>query len=200
NAAGRNLPNAIGIETFAHDGRQFVIAAEARTVTSAGTPGTFASLQTGSVSTWEIAADGTLTPRAQDFLLGPTTASGPVQPGWVVLNAATSVFWVASSTGAAISGFGLGDDGMIARGERLVSGTPVDPASPTPLANADGFIDMALSGDGRFIYQLVGLKGRVDVYEVDTLVAFNIARRQQVTTGLLPMDNLQGIVAVAGRS
>ena len=57
---------------------------------------------------------------------------------------------------------------------------------------------MAISADGRWLYQLVGLKGRVDVYEIDTLVATNIARRQQVTTGLLPMDNLQGLVSVGG--
>ena len=80
---------------------------------------------------------------------------------------------------------------MVASGAAAVVG------AAEPLANADGFIDTAISSDGRYLYQLVGLKGRIDVYEVDTLVAFNIARRQQAATGLLPMDNLQGIVAVS---
>ena len=55
---------------------------------------------------------------------------------------------------------------------------------------------MALSPDDRWLYQLVGLRGRIDVYEIDTLVAFNIAQRHQVTTPLLPRDNLQGLVVV----
>ncbi|HZG45091.1 MAG TPA: beta-propeller fold lactonase family protein, partial [Allosphingosinicella sp.] len=50
NAAGRNLPNAIGIETYVISGRQFVIAAEARTASSTGVPAAnFGALQTGSV-------------------------------------------------------------------------------------------------------------------------------------------------------
>ncbi len=69
NAAGRHLPNAIGIETYAAGGRQFVIAAEARTVSSTGAPSaTFAALQTGSVSTWEIAGDGALLPRVAEHV------------------------------------------------------------------------------------------------------------------------------------
>lgn len=197
NSAGRNLPNAIGIETYAVNGRQFVIAAEARTVSSTGAPAAnFAALQTGSISTWEILADGTLQPRSQDFLLGPSPTVGPAQAGFLAYSPVYSTFWVATSAGATISGYGLNDDGSIARGERLVSGKAADPAAPSPLADADGYVDMALSPDGQWLYQLVGLRGRIDVYEVDTLVAFNIAQRQQVTTPLLPRDNLQGLVVV----
>lgn len=197
NAADRNLPNAIGIETFAVAGRQFVIAAEARTVSSIGAPAAgFAAIQTGSVSTWEIAADGLFAPRSLDVLLGPSFTSGPIQAGFLAYSPVYSTFWVATSAGATISGFGLYPDGTIARGEIVATGTPVDLAAASPLANADGYVDIAISGDGRWLYQLVGLKGRIDVYEIDTLVAINIARRQQVTTGLLPMDNLQGLVAV----
>lgn len=197
NAAGRHLPNAIGIETWRRDGRQFVIAAEARTVSSAGIPSaTFGALQTGSVSTWELAANGSFAPRSQDFLLGPSTGSGPTQAGFLVYSPLYSVFWVATSAGATISGYGLHPDGTIAHGDTVARGIAVDPAAASPLANADGYVDLAISANGRWLYQLVGLKGRIDVYEIDTLVAFNIARRQQVTTGLLPMDNLQGLVSV----
>jgi len=202
NAAGRHLPNAIGIETWAAGGRQFAIAAEARTVSSTGIPSaTFAALQTASVSTWEIAADGSFLPRSQDFMLGPTTSSGPTQAGFLVYSPIYSTFWVATSAGATISGYGLDADGNVTPGVMggiLARGVPVDPAAASPLANADGYVDMAISADGRWIYQLVGIKGRIDVYEVDTLVAVNIARRQQVTTSLLPLDNLQGLVSVGG--
>lgn len=202
NAAGRNLPNAIGIETWSAGGRQFAIAAEARTVSSAGVPSaTFATVQTASVSTWEIAADGSFLPRSQDFMLGPTTSSGPIQAGFLVYSPIYSTFWVNTTAGATISGYGMNADGSISvSGVNgiVASGIAVDPVAASPLANADGFSDMAISADGRWLYQLVGLKGRVDVYEIDTLVATNIARRQQVTTGLLPMDNLQGLVSVGG--
>lgn len=197
NAAGRHLPNAIGIETWRVGGRQFVIAAEARTVSSTGVPSaTFGALQTASVSTWEIAADGSFLPRSQDYPLGPSVSSGPTQAGFLVYSPIYSTFWVAASAGATISGYGLHDDGTIARGEIVARGIAADPASASPLANADGYVDLAISANGRWLYQLVGLKGRIDVYEIDTLVAFNIARRQQVTSGLLPMDNLQGLVSV----
>lgn len=197
NPEGRNLPNAIGIETLAIGGRQFVVAAESRTVSSTGVPAaTFATLQTGSLSSWEIDASGALLPRSQDFLLGPSAASGPTQAGFLAFSPLDPIFWVASSAGAKISGLGLTDDGRIVDGGTGASGVPVDPTAANPLANADGYVDMAVSPDGRWLYQLVGLRGRIDVYEIDTLVALNISLRQQVTAPLLPMSNLQGLVAV----
>jgi len=201
NAAGRNLPNAIGIETYALGGRQFVIAAESRTDSSTGAPAAnFAAFQTGSVSTWEIAADGSFIPRSQDFLLGPSATSRFLQAGFLAYSPLFSTFWVATSAGATISGYGLNADGTIARGELLVSGAAADPASATPLADADGYTDLAVSADGRWLYQLVGLKGRIDVYEIDTLVAFNIARRQQVEARTLTQDSLTGLVTVEARA
>ncbi len=200
NAAGRNLPNAIGIETYASGGRQFVIAAEARTVSPTGMPAaTFASVQTGSVSTWEVNAEGKFLPRSQDVMLGPTPVSGPLQAGFLAYSPASSTFWVTTTSGATISGYGLNPDGTLARGERVASGVAVDPTSATPLAGADGFGDITLSPDGRWLYQIVGLKGRIDVYEVDTLAAFNIALRQQADTRILRSDSLQGLVAVSAR-
>jgi 6-phosphogluconolactonase (cycloisomerase 2 family) len=201
NSAGRNLPNTIGIETYAQGGRQFVIAAEARTVSSTGTPAaTFASVQTGSVSTWEIAASGVLIPRSQDFRLGPSLTSGPLQAGYLAYSPVYSTFWATTSAGATISGYGLQTDGAIAQGETVASGGAVNPASPTPLAGADGFGDVAVSPGGRWLYQIVGLQGRIDVYEIDTLVAFNIARRHQIASGILPTDTLQGLAVVAPRT
>jgi len=197
NSEGRNLPNAIGIETYAAEGRQFVIAAEARTASPVGMPpASLAAIQTGSVSTWEVNADGALLPRSQDFRLGPSMNSGPIQAGFLAYSPVYSVFWVSTSAGATISGYGLDQDGAIARGELLTSGTPFDVTAASPFANADGFVDLAVSPNGQWLYQLVGLQGRIDVYEIDSLVAFNIALRHTVSSELLPIDNLQGLVAV----
>jgi 6-phosphogluconolactonase (cycloisomerase 2 family) len=195
NPEGRNLPNAIGIETYARDGKQFVIAAEARTVSSTGVPAAnFSAVQTGSVSTWEIAADGTLMPRTQDFRLGPTLTSGPSQPGFIAYSPSYELAMVASTSGARLSGLVLGDNGAVqlSNGGYMVQGKAVDPSSSTPLADADGFVDVAFSPDGNFLYHVVGLRGRIDVYGI----VFSLEQRQQLTTGLLPMDNLQGLVVV----
>jgi 6-phosphogluconolactonase (cycloisomerase 2 family) len=195
NAAGRNLPNAIGIEVFTRGGRQFVVAAEARTASSSGVPGTFATLQTGSVSTWEIGADGLLLPRTQDCLLGPTVTSGPTQAGFVAYNDAYEFASIASSAGAAISSIGFSNDGIVTLVQNdgyQLQGTAADPAAASPLANADGFVDLAFDPSGNFLYHLVSLKGRIDTYGI----VFSYERRQQLMTGLLPLDNLQGLVVV----
>lgn len=207
NAAGRNLPNAIGIEAFALGDRQFVMAAEARTASSAGLPpASLASLQTGSVSSWEINADGTLLPLVQDYQLGPSIDSGPLQTGFLAFAPGDStVFWVSSTAGSTISSYGLFDRtsapsldkiGMIGGGGVQAGGTPVDIESPTPFANADGFVDIAISPDSYWLYQLVGLKGRIEVYAIDAFFTYGIDHRQTITSDLLPMDNLQGLVAV----
>jgi len=55
----------------------------------------------------------------------------------------------------------------------------------------DGWIDLDISDDGAYIYQLFGLSGAVGVYAVDngnlTLV--------EVVSGNLPDNNTQGIVS-----
>lgn len=199
NTAGRNLPNTIGIETYISNGRQFVIAAEARTVSSTGVPAaTFAAVQTGSFSTWEIAASGVLIPRSQDVRLGTSLTSGPLQAGYLAhWPNFPGAFFVTTSAGATISEYELNQDGANASGGIWIRGAAVDPASPTPLAGADGFGDIAFSATtpGRF-YQSVGLQGRIDVYEY----VFGPELRHRVTTAILPTDTLQGLVAVAPRT
>jgi 6-phosphogluconolactonase (cycloisomerase 2 family) len=198
NAAGRNLPNAIGIEIIARKGRQFLIAAEARTALATGAPTTgFKSHQTGSISTWELAGDGSLIPRSQDFMVGPSMTEGPTQTSFVAWNPGYEFASVASATGARITSVSIGDDGIVRLVENSgyqLQGASADPNAANPLANADGYVDLAFDPAGNTLYQLVGLKGRVDVYGI----VFSYEPRQQATTGLLPMDNLQGL-AVVGR-
>jgi hypothetical protein len=199
NSAGRNLPNTIGIETYAEQGRQIVIAAEARTVSSTGVPAaTFAAVQTGSFSIWEIAASGVLIPRTQDFLLGPSLTSGPLQAGYLAHwpDYSPLTFFITTSAGATISTYGGYPAGTITGGRLQVSGVAVNPASPTPLAGADGFGDVAITADGRWMFQNVGLQGRIDVYDV----SWGVERRHQVATAILPTDTLQGLAVVAPRT
>jgi 6-phosphogluconolactonase (cycloisomerase 2 family) len=195
NAAGRNLPNAIGIETYTRGGRQFVVAAETRTVSSTGAPATnFSTVQTGSVSTWEITSTGTLVPKTQDFRLGPTLSSGPLQPGFIAYSQPYELAMVASTSGAALTGIVLDNDGAVsfAGAGYFIQGKGVEPSSSTPLVGTDGYMDVAFTPDGNFLYQLVGLKSRIDVYQI----VFSLEPQQQATSSLLPADNLQGLVVV----
>ena len=192
NTNGRNLPSVIGFEIVQRTGGVFVIATESREFQPNGAPGMLPMFQTGSVSTWRLETSGALTPVSQDVRTGPTNSSGPTSACWIVASPDNRLFWVASASGSTISTYRMNDDGSIA----LIAGRAAAGAAvadgPTV---ADGFIDLARNADGRFIYQLIGLKGAINVYSAApdggslTLL--------QRTTGLLPMTNTQGIVFVA---
>ena len=57
NAEGRNLPSAIGFQIV---GDNVVVVTEAREFRPDGTPPVFPGLQDGSVSTWRLGTDGSL--------------------------------------------------------------------------------------------------------------------------------------------
>ncbi len=80
---------------------------------------------------------------------------------------------------------------------RAAMGAPAMPNAPNPLATADGFIDLTISNDGRHLYQMLGLRGTINVYDIGTNGA--LTRRQQAT-GLLPMTNIQGVAFAANRA
>lgn len=198
NAAGRNLPTAIGIEVVARGSRQFVVATEAREFLPSGAPGMLPMFQTGSVSTWELAMDGSLAARSQDVRTGPTLTSGPTSACWIAFAPNADIFWVTSASGATISSYRLNTDGTVVLIDgRAASGAPAVAGAANPLATADGFIDLAVSTDGRQLFQLLGLRGTINVYDIGANGA--LTRRQQAT-GLLPMSNIQGLAFAANRA
>ena len=64
-----------------------------------------------------------------------------------------------------------------------------DPASA--FGTTEGWIDMWISDDGNHLYQLQGLRGAISVYEISG-ASLNLI---EVETGVLPVNNTQGIVA-----
>jgi len=196
NAAGRNLPTAIGFEIVERGGRNFVIATEAREFLPNGNPGMLPMFQTGSVSTWELNGDGSLSPRSQDVLTGPSVTSGPTSACWIVVAPNRESFWVASASGATISAYRLNSDGTVSLIDgRAAAGSPAVPGAANPLATADGFIDIAVSSDGAFVYQLLGVEGTINVYRVGANSSLSLI---QEATALLPETNIQGLVSVTG--
>ncbi len=198
NAAGRNLPTAIGFEIVERGGRNIVIASEAREFLPDGRPGMLPMFQTGSVSTWELNSDGSFSPRSQDVLTGPSLTSGPTSACWIVVAPNRESFWVASASGATISSYRLNSDGTISLIEsRAAAGSPAVAGAPNPLATADGFIDIALSSDGAFLFQLLGVEGTINVYRMGANSSLSLI---QEAKALLPETNIQGLVSVTRRA
>lgn len=191
---GRNLATAIGFEIVERDGRTFVVSTEAREFLPIGLPGTVAQFQTGSVSTWELLADGTLSARSQDVLTGMSFESGPDSACWLVFSPDRTRFWVASESSATISSFTLNADGTLTLvGSIEAAGVPFNPAAADPAAGADGFVDIAISGDD-FLYQLLSKAGEINAYSIgaDGLSLSLL----QVVSDLLPDENVAGLVFV----
>jgi len=194
NSEGRNLPSAIGFEVVDRSNGTFAIVTEAREFQSEGQPPAFPNLQTGSVSVYQLGDDGSLSPSQLDLLAGQSPTVGQRTACWIVVSPDGEYFWVSNALDASISTYRFTDSsGNVELVEELaaIGNQPTSPDPATAFATTDGWIDLDISDDGNFIYQLFGLSGRVGIYSVDegslTLV--------EVVSDNLPEENTQGIVA-----
>lgn len=188
NAEGRNLPSAIGFEIVENAGREFVVVTEAREFRPDGTPPILPGLQTGSVSTWELNSAGGLTPINMDVLAGSSFTDGQRTACWIEFSADESYFWVSNALESTISAYSFNAGQISLVSEVAAAGTPPSPSNP--FGTSDGWIDMWISEDGRYLYQLFGLAGAVGVYEVNGAALTHVQ-----TVSNLPVVNTQGIVA-----
>lgn len=195
NTEGRNLPSAIGFEIVDRpDGSTFAIVTEAREFRSEGEPPIFPGLQTGSVSTFQIGEGGTLTAGQLDLLAGQTPTDGQRTACWIVVSPDGEYFWVSNALDASISSYRFTDDSGNVELIDVLAATGVQPTSPDPavaFATTDGWIDLDITDDGAYIYQLFGLSGQIGVYAVDGGNLTEI----QIVGGDLPLENTQGIVS-----
>ena len=190
NAEGRNLPSAIGFQIV---GDNYVVVTEAREFRPDGTPPAFPALQDGSVSTWQITADGTLTPISLDV------ASGVDNTGrtacWIDFNEDESLFFVSNAIEAGLACYSF-DEGRIQLVDQIVAqgigatGNTTDPGAA--FSTTEGWIDLWISDDGQFLYQLHGFGGTIGVYRV---IGDSLEFIENVS-GDLPLNNVQGIVAI----
>lgn len=190
NPQGRNLASAIGLDIVPGDNlNNTIVVTEAREFTAAGAPPTFPGLQTGSVSTWNLSQRGQLTPLQLDVLAGNGITDGERTACWIEFNNSFDTFWVSNAIDSSISAYDFSNGTISLIDATVATGTPPDPSNP--FGTTDGWIDLWLSDDGNFLYQLYGLDGTVGVFEVNgsslTLI--------QEASGNLPDVNTQGIVA-----
>ena len=202
NADGRNLASAIDFDTAVIDGREFVVVTEAREFNSAGGPPALPALQAGSVSVYELMADGALNEVVADFAVGDPLGS-PFDPAnqlttcWIDFGIDGSTFYVSNAINASISRFTLQADGSLVLNEQIaaagVSGFANGATTgPEVFGTTDGFIDLDVTPDGNYLYQLEGLNGAISAYAINSDNSLTLV---QEITGYLPEVDTQGLIS-----
>ncbi len=189
NTEGRNLPSAIGFQIV---GNNYVVVTEAREFQPDGTPPAFPALQDGSVSTWQIQGDGSLSPITLDVRSGEGNTGRTAC--WLDFTSDGNTFFVSNAIEAGLASYSF-DNGVVELIDQTAAvgtGTGGADNGPDAFARTDGWIDMWISDDGQFLYQLFGLDGTIGIYRVNGQSLEFIGEE----SGNLPDTNTQGIVAI----
>lgn len=203
NADGRNLPSAIDFDTTIVDGTEFIVVTEAREFNSEGAPPALPALQAGSVSIYELNDDGSITLTDGDLAIG-NPAGSPFDPSnnlttcWIDFSD-NETFFVSNAINATISSLTINGEGQATLSSAVaasgVSGfANGDTTGPEVFGTTDGFIDLDISADGEYLYQLEGLSGSISVYAINGTSLTQI----QDLSGELPEIDTQGLVVVEG--
>jgi len=145
------------------------------------------------VSTWQIQADGSLTPISLDVRSG--TGNTGRTACWLDFSADGNTFFVSNAIEAGLASYSF-NNGVVALIDQTAAqgtgatGNTTDPASA--FETTEGWIDMWISDDGQYLYQLYGLSGTIGIYRVDGDNLQFIGEE----SGNLPETNTQGIVAI----
>ncbi len=189
NAEGRNLPSAIGFQIV---GDNYVVVTEAREFRPDGTPPVFPGLQDGSVSTWQINGDGSLTAVNLDVASGENNTGRTAC--WLDFTNDGNTFFVSNAIEAGLASYSFNNGNIALLDQVAAQGTGATGNTDdgaTAFATTEGWIDMWISDDGNHLYQLQGLRGAISVYRISGATLSLV----EVETGDLPANNVQGIVA-----
>jgi len=187
---GRNLPSAIGFQIV---GDNYVVVTEAREFQPDGSPPAFPALQDGSVSTWQITSGGGLREINLDVPSGVNNTGRTAC--WLDFNEDESAFFVSNAIEAGLAVYSF-DNGQIELLNQTAAqgigatGNTTDPAAA--FGTTQGWIDLWISDDGEFLYQLYGLSGTIGVFRIN---GTSLELVEEIT-GDLPANNTQGIVAI----
>ena len=115
------------------------------------------SWQTGSLSSYRLDATGELTLVTGDALTGTAPEGDEIANCWVALSKDGTVVWTANALSSSISAYRIGVDGAVAlKHQRAFA---LNPATFF-------FGDMAVSNSGTELFQLIGNKGQVMVFDI----------------------------------
>jgi len=163
---GRFQAIPVGFDIGAGDGGDLILMSEARFLTPEfglreeanvvpQTPKY--SWQTGSLSSYLVDSSGSISLVTGDVLTGAAVEGGEIANCWVALSPDQRTLWAANALSSSISSFAIDRDGSA----RLKNATAFK-SEPELLF----FSDMAVSDDGRSLFQLVGNSGQVMVFNI----------------------------------
>ncbi len=186
----RNLPSAIGFQIV---GDNYVVVTEAREFQPDGTPPAFPALQDGSVSTWQITSGGGLRPINLDVASGVNNTGRTAC--WLDFNEDESAFFVSNAIEAGLAAYSFNNGEIELLNQTAAQGVGATGNTTDPAAafgTTQGWIDLWISDDGEFLYQLHGFGGTIGVYRIN---GTDLELVEEVN-GDLPANNVQGIVAI----
>ncbi len=189
NVEGRNLPSAIGFQIV---GNNYVVVTEAREFQPDGTPPAFPALQDGSVSTWQIQGDGSLTPISTDIASGENNTGRTAC--WLDFTLDGNSFFVSNAIEAGLAAYSF-DNGVVQLLDQTAAsgqGTGGADNGPDAFSVTEGWIDMWITDDGEFLYQLYGLDGTIGIFRINGTSLDQVGEE----SNNLPDTNTQGIVAI----
>ena len=115
------------------------------------------SWQTGSLSTYKLANDGTLSLISADVLTGNDIEGGELANCWVALSPDGKTLWAANALSSSISSFDIA-----ANGEATLKNVTAYKDESEALF----FGDINVSPDGKTLYQAIGNKGKVAIFDI----------------------------------
>ena len=166
-ASSRWLPIPVGIATTpGPDGTDTLIVSEARFLDRQGQLRRAAnrvpqaptySWQTGSTSSYTVDADGQIRLVSPDVMTGRDVEDGQIANCWVAVSPDGGTVWAANALSSSLSAYDVGADGTLS----LRHETAYKEASELLF-----FSDVFVSGDERYLNQLIGNRGSVLVLEI----------------------------------
>ena len=192
NAENRNLPSAIGSQIVeGADGNLYAVVSEAREFQANGLPPAFPALQDGSVSTWRIEGDALVA-------VNLDVASGENNTGrtacWLDFTLDESAFFVSNAIEAGLASYSFSNGQISLTNQTAAQGNGTGGADngPDAFAVTEGWIDMWITDDGAYLYQLYGLDGTIGIFGVNGQSLTPLGEE----SNNLPDTNTQGIVAI----
>ncbi|MDD9910554.1 MAG: beta-propeller fold lactonase family protein [Ahrensia sp.] len=140
------------------------------------------SWQTSSVSSYSLGADGSISMVSGDVLTGDAVEGGEIANCWVAVSADGKTLWAANALSSSISTFRVRKNGSVS----LINARAYKDKSERLF-----FSDLAISKDGSELYQLVGNKGEIMIFEIKP----NGDLEPKQTVGGLPELGAYGLVA-----
>lgn len=115
------------------------------------------SWQTGSLSSYHIDANGNISLISADVMTGDAMEGGEIANCWVALSPDQKTLWAANALSSSISSFDISSNGTA----RLRNATAFKDTSEKLF-----FSDLAVTNDGKTLFQLVGNQGQVMVFTI----------------------------------